>query len=50
MKQETKQEKLAEIRANRENDNPYQKVVLNNVYKDENKTTQVENWSILVTM
>ena len=32
MKQEIEQEKLAEIRINKENENPYQKVVLNNVY------------------
>ena len=27
----------------REDDNPYKKVVLNKVYRDENQTTQVEN-------
>ena len=26
---------------------PYQKVALNNLYQDEHKTTQLENWSIL---
>ena len=30
----------------KENDNPYKKVVLNKVYRDEDKTPQVENWSI----
>ena len=30
----------------RKDDNPYKKVVLNKVYRDENKTLQVENWSI----
>ena len=30
----------------REDDNPYKKVVLNKVYRDEDKTPQVENWSI----
>ena len=30
----------------KENDNPYEKVVLNKVYRDEDKTPQVENWSI----
>ena len=35
------------METNRENHNPYQKVVLNKVYWDENKTTQMENWSIL---
>ena len=32
MKQEIEQEKLAEIKTNKENENPYQKVELNNVY------------------
>ena len=30
----------------REDDNPYKKVILNIVYKDEVKTSQMENWSI----
>ena len=30
----------------REDDNPYKKVVLNQAYRDEDKTPQVENWSI----
>ena len=30
----------------REDDNPIKKVVLNKVYRDEDKTPQVENWSI----
>ena len=30
----------------KEDDNPYKKVVLNKVYRDEDKTPQVENWSI----
>ena len=47
MKQEMKQEKLTGIRSNGENENLYQKVVLNNVYKEENKTVHMENWSIL---
>ena len=38
---------MTEIRPNGKNDNPYQKVALNNVYKDENKTAHMENWSIL---
>ena len=38
---------MTEIRPNGENENLYQKVMLNNVYKDENKTAQMENWSIL---
>ena len=31
MKQEIEQEKLAQIKTNKENENPYQKVVLNNM-------------------
>ena len=30
----------------RKDDNPYKKVILNKVYKDEDKTAQVGNWSI----
>ena len=30
----------------REDDNPYKRVILNKVYKDEDKTPQMENWSI----
>ena len=30
----------------REDDNPYKKAVLNKVYRDEDKTPQVENWPI----
>ena len=30
----------------KENDNPYKKVVLNKLYRDEDKTIQAENWSI----
>ena len=30
----------------REDDNPYKMVVLNKVYRNEDKTLQVENWSI----
>ena len=47
MKQETEQENLAEIKANKESENPYQKVVLINMCQDKNKTMQMENWSIL---
>ena len=32
----------------REDDNPYERVVLNNVYRDEDNTPQVENWSIFI--
>ena len=47
MKQDIEQEKSAKAEINKDNDNPYQKVVFNNVYKKENKTMQMENWSIL---
>ena len=47
MKQGIEQENLAKTATNRGNENPYQKVVLNKLYKEENKTTQMENWSIL---
>ena len=30
----------------REDDNPYKRVVLNKVYREEGKTPQVEDWSI----
>ena len=30
----------------REDDNPYKRIILNKVYKDEDKTPQMENWSI----
>ena len=46
MKQDTEQEKIVEIKTNG-NDNQYQKVVLNNVYWDENKTVKMEYWSNL---
>ena len=31
----------------KEDDNPYKGIVLNKVYKEENKTPQIEDWSIL---
>ena len=30
----------------REDDNPYKKVVLNKVYREENKSFQIADWSI----
>ena len=30
----------------REDENPYKRVILNRVYRDEDKTPQMENWSI----
>ena len=41
MKHEIEQE------IDREDDNPYKKVTLNKVYKDEDRTIQMKNWSIL---
>ena len=32
------------------NDNPYKKVVLNKVFREEDKSPEMRNWSILVTM
>ena len=34
-------------RANKDNENLYQMLVLNDVYKQENKMAHMENWSIL---
>ena len=43
MRQEIDQEKLTQTEMEKEDEiNPYQKVVLNNVYKDEIKTMQME--------
>ena len=48
MKQEIDNDKLKRAKTSQEEDiNPYQKVVLNNVYRDETKTVQIEYWSIL---
>ena len=48
MKQEIDQEKLTEKETEVEDEvNPYQKVVLNNIFNDEIKTMQMELWSIL---
>ena len=44
MKQEIEQEKMTEIKPNGENENLYQKVLLNNIYKDQNKTVHIANW------
>ena len=30
----------------REHDNPYKRVILNKVYKQDNQNTQAEDWSI----
>ena len=47
-RQEIDQEKLTEIKTGEKDEiNPYQKVVLNNVNKDEIKTMQIEFWPIL---
>ena len=34
----------------RKDDSPYRSVILNKVYKDEYKTLEMKNWSILVIM
>ena len=47
MKQEIDNDNLTATKTEEEEINPYQKVVLNNMYKDEIKTTQMEYWSIL---
>ena len=47
MKQEIVNDNLTEIKTEEEEVNPYQKVVLNNIYKNDNKTAQMEFWSIL---
>ena len=46
-KQEIDNENLTAVKTEEEEINPYQKVVLNNVYKAEIKTVQMEYWSIL---
>ena len=33
-----------------QDDNPYKKVVLNNVFKEKDEFPEMRNWSILVTM
>ena len=45
MKHEIERERFTEI--DREDDNPYKRVILNKVYKEEDKMMQMENWSIL---
>ena len=45
MKHEIEQEKLTEI--DREDENSYKRVILNKVYKEEDKMMQMEKWSIL---
>ena len=49
IKQEIEDDKLIRDRNSSEEDeiNPYQNVVLNNVYREDAKTAQVEHWSIL---
>ena len=49
IKQEMEDDRLTRKRTNEEKEdtNPHQKVVLNNVYKDDVKTVQMEYWSIL---
>ena len=33
-----------------QDDNPYKKVILNKVFREEDKSPEMRNWSILVTM
>ena len=47
MKQEIEQEKLTDTETDKEHNNPFNKVILNKVYRDEDKMMQMENWSIL---
>ena len=47
MKQEIEQEEIIGTGSNRENENFYQRVMLNDVYKQENKMVHMENLSIL---
>ena len=47
MKQEIEQEKMTGTGSNRENENLYQRAMLNDVYNHENKIAHMENWSIL---
>ena len=43
-----KQELVQEL--DRDDDNPYNRVVWNKVYRDEDKTLQVEDWSIFTDL
>ena len=48
IKQEIDNGRLTRTKTNEEEEiNPYQKVVLNKVYKDDTETARMENWSIL---
>ena len=47
IKQEIDNKNLTATKTEEEEINPYQTVVLNNVFKDEIKTVQMEFWSIL---
>ena len=40
---------MYETMQNQDN-NPYKKVVLNKVFREEDKSPEMRNWSILVTM
>ena len=46
-KQEIEDDKLNRDRIEEDEINPYQKVVLNNVYREDVKTAQMEHWSIM---
>ena len=47
MKQEIEQDKMTGTGSNKENENLYKRIILNGVYKHENKVAHLENWSIL---
>ena len=47
MKQDIEQGKITGTESNRENENFYKRVMLNDVYKHENKMVHMENWSTL---
>ena len=42
MRQEVEEERLAETKIDSKDDNPYKRVILNKVYKDEPNTTQMK--------
>ena len=48
IRQEIDNDRLTRNKINEEEEiNPYQKIVLNKVYKDNTETARMENWSIL---
>ena len=47
IKQEVEDDKLTRDKMEEDEINPYQKVGLNNVYREDIKTAQLEHWSVL---